>query len=206
MDYLPVLALFLACFVAFGVWGRVHQRRIVGRMTALAGRQGLAVVADGRAWLGGHPRAEGQRRGRPVRFWSYVTGSGKSRRQWVAVGAAPRPPARLTFELQPQGLGTRIAEFFGAREITVGDAAFDTAWFVRTNAPESFGLLLLPEIRSRLVALRAAGGRGTVKLEDGWIRYSEEGHFGQDKVVARLEQVLPALEDLADAVEVAADG
>ena len=97
----------------------------------------------------------------------------------------------LTFELQPQGLGTRLAELFGAKESTVGDAAFDAAWFIRTNAPETFGALLLSEIRTRFLALHNAGGKGTVELADGWLRYAEEGHFGQEKSVARLEQILP---------------
>ena len=204
MDHLIVLALFLAFFGLALVWGRAHQRRIAAQVSALAARQGLTLVADTRPWLRGSPRAEGQRRGRRVRFWSYTTGAGKSRRHWVATAVAPRNPGTLTFQLQPQGLGTRLAELFGATEITVGEAAFDAAWFVRTNQPATFGALLLPEIRSRLLALRTAGGKGTVKLEEGWISYAEEGHFGREELVARLEQILPALEDLADAVEVGA--
>jgi hypothetical protein len=202
MDHLIVLALFLALFVVLMVWGRAHQRRVASRVAALATRHGLALVADERKWLGACPRAEGENRGRRIKFWSYSTGAGKSRRHWVAAGVAPRPPGNLTFELQPQGLGTRLAELFGAKEITVGDAALDAAWFIRTNTPDTFGALLLPEIRTRLIALCTAGGKGKVELADGWIRYTEEGHFGQDKVVARLEQILSALEDLADAVEV----
>jgi hypothetical protein len=202
MDHLIVFALFLVFFGLLVVWGKAQQRRIASRVAALALRHGFTVVADERKWLGANPRAEGERRGRRLKFWSYTTGAGKSRRQWVATGVAPRTLGNLTFELQPQGLGTRLAELFGAKEITVGDAAFDAAWFIRTNTPDTFGALLLPEIRTRLLALRTAGGKGNVELADGWIRYTEEGHFGQDKVVARLEQILPALEDLADAVEV----
>lgn len=202
MDYLIVLTLFLLSFALLLVSGKAHQRRIARQVAALALRHGFAVVADERKWLGASPRAEGERRGRRLKFWSYTTGAGESRRQWIATGVAPRTLGNLTFELQPQGLGTRLAELFGAKEITVGDAAFDAAWFIRTNTPDTFGALLLPEIRTRLLALRTAGGKGTVELADGWIRYTEEGHFGQDKVVARLEQILPALEDLVDAVEV----
>lgn len=202
MDYLVVLVLFLLCFGLFVAWGRAHQRRLARRVAALATRHGLTLVADERKWLGASPRAEGENRGRRIKFWSYTAGAGKSRRHWVATGVAPQTPGTLNFELQPQGLGTRLAEFFGAKEITVGDAAFDAAWFIRTNAPDTFRALLLPEIRAGLLALRAAGGKGTVQLEEGWIRYAEEGHFGQDKVVARLEQILPTLADLADAVDV----
>ncbi|MFZ9745835.1 MAG: hypothetical protein ACO3G4_04310, partial [Opitutaceae bacterium] len=202
MDHLLVLAFFLLLLGVFLVWGRAHQRRIAAQVAALASRQGLTVVAAERNWLGASPCVEGERRGRRIRFWSYATGAGKSRRHWIATAVAPRAAGTLAFELQPQGLGTRLAELFGAKEITVGDAAFDAAWFVRTNQPATLGALLLPEIRTRLLQLRTAGGKGTVQLTSGWIQYAEEGHFGQEKAVARLEQVLPALEDLADAVEV----
>jgi hypothetical protein len=202
MDYLILLALCLALIVPLIAWGRAHHRRILAQLSALAARQGLTLITDERKWLGASPRAEGERRGRRVRFWSYTTGTGKSRRHWVATAVAPRTPGTLTFQLQPQGLGTRLAELFGAKEISVGDVAFDAAWFVRTNQPATFGALLLPEIRSRLLAVRERGGKGTVQLEEGWIRYAEEGHFGREQVVARLEEILPALEDLADAVEV----
>jgi hypothetical protein len=43
-----------------------------------------------------------------------------------------------------------------------------------------------------------------VESGEGWIRHAEEGHFGQEKVLSRPEQILPALEDLPFAVEVSA--
>lgn len=201
--------LFLgAMVVVFGliVWAvRVARRQTLANLTALAERTGLAVVGDPKSWSGDSLRVEGERQGKRVRFWSYSTGSGKSRQHWIAVGVAPRRSGRLEFRLEAQGFGTKVAEFFGAKEVRVGDPAFDAAWFIRTNAPEAFAAALLPEIRAQLTAARAAGAERPFKLEDGWVSYAETGQFTEAKRLARLESLLPLLMDLADAAEVCAD-
>ena len=181
------------------------QQRALANLQALADRLGLEVASEKRPWVGTERRVEGVRQGKRVRFWAYSTGSGKSRQHWIAVGVAPRRAGRLEFRLEEQGFGTKVAEFFGAKEIRVGDPAFDAAWFIRTNAPEAFGAALLPEIRERLTAARAAGARQPIKLEGGWVSYAETGHFAEEKRLARLESLLPLLLDLADVAEVCAD-
>jgi hypothetical protein len=196
----------MAGVVGLIVWAaRVARRQTLANLTALAERTGLAVVGDPNSWAGDSLRVEGVRQGKQVKFWAYATGSGKSRQHFVAVGVAPRRSGRLEFRLEAQGFGTKVAEFFGAKEVRVGDPAFDAAWFIRTNAPEAFAAALLPEIRVQLTAARAAGAGQPFKLENGWVSYAELGQFTTTKTLARLESVLPLLMDLADAAEVCAD-
>jgi hypothetical protein len=205
MGFVLVVGLIggLFALVAWGV--RAARRQALASLTALAERTGLELVGDRSSWDSNSLRVEGVRQGKRVRFWAYATGSGKSRRNWIAVGVAPRRSGRLEFRLEAQGFGTKVAEFFGAKEIRVGDPAFDAAWFIRTNAPEAFAAALLPEIRVQLTAARAAGATQSFKLEDGWVSYAELGQFSDAKRLAQLESLLPLLLDLADAAEVCAD-
>ncbi len=115
-------------------------------------------------------------------------------------GHTPPTLGNLTFELQPQGLGTRLAELFGAKEITVGDAAFDAAWFIRTNTPESFGALLLPEIRTRFLTLHNVGGKGTVELARAGSTTPRKAISAKRRLSPGWNRFCLALEDLADAV------
>ncbi len=205
MDFVLFVVLVGGVF-ALVVWGvRAARRQTLANLTALAERTGLGLVGDLSSWDSSSLRVEGVRQGKQVRFWAYATGSGKSRQHWIAVGVAPRRSGRLEFRLEAQGFGTKVAEFFGAKEIRVGDPAFDAAWFIRTNAAEAFAAALLPEIRMQLTAARAAGATQPFKLEDGWVSYAELGQYSDAKRLARLESVLPLLMDLADAAEVCAD-
>lgn len=202
--FLVVLFFFVSMPVLIIWLARKSHQRALRQLAALGGRLGLTLretkkrFALSERWLEGVPQE------RFVRVWSFTTGSGKSRQHWVAASVKPRRAGPLTFRLQPQGLGTKLAEIFGAKEIQVGDAKFDEAWFVRTNQPELFGAALVPEIRAKLMAARAAGAKGEFNGEGGIVRYVEQGHFSRAKTIANLEAALPALADLADVVEVLA--
>lgn len=200
----PVI--FGAVFVGIAgmIWlGVLQRRKMRANLAGLAARTGLQLIG-GEQLLGGRMEVTGTRQGKPVRFWMFTTGSQKSRRFWIAVGAQPRQQSGFTFRIEPQGLATRMAEWFGAKEIQVGDRQFDDTWFIRTNAPEVFGAALVPEIRAKLMAAREAGAKGDFKLENGTVFYAEEGSFASEKSLARLEGLLPVLLDLADVAEVCA--
>ena len=77
---------------------------------------------------------------------------------WLVVLQGRKARANLQALAQRQGFTTRIMEFFGTKEITVGDAAFDAAWFVQTNQPEFLA-----------AALKSQG------LEDFWAPRNAEG-------------------------------
>lgn len=182
-----------------------RQRKMAENLAAMATRLGLEFKVEKKPFGLEKYSIEGQRQGKAVRIWSYTTGSGKSQRRWIAAGVQPQPGGKFTFRIEPQGFGTRIAELFGAKEIRVGDPRFDEAWFVRTNAPEVFGAALVPEIREKLMAARQAGAKGSTRLEDGWVMYSEEGSFAKAEAVARLESLLGLLFDLADVADLCRD-
>jgi len=181
---------------------RGHARKTRAMMVDFARRAGLRAVektALGFTWV---ESMEGMQAGRSVRYWTYSTGSGKSRVTWVAVGVQPRAAAGLQLELTRQNFGSKIMEMFGVKEVQVGDAAFDAAWFVRTNQPDFLAAALVPSIRARLMAEPAAGRSARYKLEQGPVFYAEQGAFASTAVLERLERQLPLLHELADVAEV----
>lgn len=200
--------LFVALFtVVIGliVWGAaVSHRRTIANLRALADRHGLQLVGAEGSAFSAQPVVEGEAQGRRVRFWSFTTGSGKHRQHWVAAGIEPRALGAFSFDLQPQGMLTKLGEMFGAKEARTGDAAFDARWFLQTNTPEALAAALVPEIRARLDEAFAAGARGHFRTEGGWVCYAELGTFGDVRRLARLEGALPLLRDLADVAEVCA--
>lgn len=143
------------------------------------------------------PRATGVIRGKAVTLYNYSTGSGKSRRTWSAVAATPAGGGRLTFKLSRQGIGTKLREFFGAKEITVGNPEFDAAWFVQTNEPDYFRAALLPELLEKFRPFK-----GTFKMEKGVVNYVEEGQFNSEDRCLRFEPATEVVCDLADIAEV----
>jgi hypothetical protein len=150
------------------------------------------------------PEAHGDYAGRRGRAYTYSTGSGKSRRSWKAIELIAGGAPRLELEFSRQGVGTRIAEWFGVKEVQVGDAAFDARWFVRTNRPEFVRAALVPEVRARIDELSARGGRmPRLDFKAGRATYAEQGHFAA-ATRERLAAALPVLADLAVLAEVEA--
>lgn len=197
-----IVLLFLAGVAAFvGMILRVAalgSRRAYENLRRLAEQLGLqAEVLAPRLGFYALPAAAGAARGKRVRLHNFTTGAGKSRRTWSAVGVAPAADGGLTFQLGREGLATRLRRLLGAKEIKVGNAAFDDAWFIETNAPDFFAAALLPELQQKLDGLP-----GRWRLEDGVVTYAEEGLFSDDRRCARMPQALDAACDLADVAEV----
>lgn len=189
--------------VVLGAWSAFRARRQAHeRLAVLAERLGLEFVAA-ETWTD-NARINGRLRGKRVEFFNYTTGSGKSRKSWSAVSVAPASSGSLTFALCKQGFFTKVRALFGAKEITVGDAAFDARWFIQTNQPDFFRAALMPELRVKLdAALAGLIKGGEIKLETGAVRYAEQGTFTAERC-ARYEALLPVLCDLADVAEVSA--
>lgn len=199
---ISVVVMAVAGLVILAAVGQ--HRRTRANLAALAERLGLQLVVAKKAFGFTESRVEGRWQGRDVRFWTYSTGSGKSRRDWVVAGVATPAGGEVAFELRTQGMLTKISEFFGAKEIQVGNPRFDAEWFVTTNRPAEFAAALLPEIQEKISALHAAGAKGTYTRKEGWVCYVEQGTFSSDAAIARLEGALPVLADLADVVDVCA--
>jgi len=199
--FLPALMVvgFLA-FFGLIVWlGAKASARARERVLQLAGRLGLELE-EAQPVLGlfyPSPRATGRIRGKAVAIYNYTTGSGKSRKTWSALSVTPATEAGLTFSFTRQGFGTKVQEFFGYREITVGQADFDAAWFVQTNAPDFLRPSLVPEVLEKFRGLR-----GAFKLERGEVTYVEAGQFDSDERCRRFEAAAGLACDLADIAEV----
>ncbi|MBS0663867.1 MAG: hypothetical protein JSR48_11435 [Verrucomicrobia bacterium] len=203
---LPVIV--IAGVVALVLWAAIRDNRIAAeQLRRLAEQFGLNVEASSASALGLQKlRARGNWRGRPLEFFSYTTGAGKSRTVWCAVAVTPRTADGLTLALQRQGLGTKVLELFGASEIEVGDRAFDDVWFVQTNQPDFLRAALIPELRAKVNALAEAKGvRGLrLMIENGQARYAEQGTFANAALVERLARAAEVVAELADVAEVAA--
>lgn len=203
----PVFVVIIVGLILGSIWWTVvvGGRRTLANLTAVAERLGLQLEVKRVMNLVMGGSLHGTIQGRRVRLWSYTTGSGKSQTTWAAVGVTPRQESGLEFKFSRQGLATKMMELFGSKEITVGDRAFDEAWFVQTNQPDYLGAALVPEIREKLMAAHRAGGGGIFRMDAGGeVVYVEQGSLSSAKVIARLEAVLPVLFDLADVAEVAA--
>ncbi|MDI1319655.1 MAG: hypothetical protein PSW75_05600 [bacterium] len=205
-DLEDVLLFFSFMAVPAVLVGWLVRRQVIktrDELRAFAQQAGLRVMEQNILGFASVKSLEGEQQGRRVRYWTYSTGSGKSRTTWVAVGVGvPAGPA-LEFELTRQHFGTKLMELFGVHEIQVGDPAFDRAWFVRTNQPEFFTAALGPAIRARFMAEASRGRSPSYKLERGMVRYAEMGGLSA-ATAGRLAVKLPLLHDLADVAEVSA--
>lgn len=185
------------------VWAaRNHAHKVRADLNAFARRTALQVRERTVLGFTAVESLEGEQSGRAIRYWTYTTGSGKSRVHWVTVGVRPRADAGLKFNLTPQNFGSKILTMFGVKEVEVGDPVFDQAWFVRTNQPDFLKVALMPEIRGRLMASPAGRRGGHYKLEAGWVQYAEQGHLGGSETIERLQQRLALLHELSDVAEV----
>lgn len=202
------IAIFVALavvFVGLIVWAvGVSEKQMLANLRALAERQGLSLRGVDGSRLSWKPSIEGEKNGRDVRFWSFATGSGKSRQHWIAVGVRPRELGDFSFDLRPQGMLSKLSELFGAKEAKTGDAAFDERWFLGASAPDVLAAALVPEIRAKLDAAWVAGARSHFRTQEGWVCYAELGGFADARKLQRLEGLLPLLRDLTDVVEVCA--
>ncbi len=142
-------------------------------------------------------------RGKSVAVFHLHHGERKSQQIWAALTIQPDNPGSFTFALQKQGLDTKIMEFFGNHEVTVGDGAFDAAWFVRTNQPDFFRAALIPELREKLMAAQRVFPRGKFELKDGVVKYYEPGNFSSASQAKRFMAVADVVGDLADVADVA---
>ena len=191
--------------VAALLLGRRQARRAGENLTALARALGLRCTQKPPVLgvFAALPTVEGERGGRVVRFFTFTTGSGKSRQTWQACGVRCENPQGLTFQLGTQNALSRLGVLLGMQDVEVGDAAFDQRFVVKTNAPDFLRAALLPEVRAALLECwgsRAAGAH--VKLAGNEVVYAENGSFSDAAVVARMKAVIEPLLALAALPEV----
>jgi hypothetical protein len=197
------IAFFVGMLALAITLGRRQQRKTRELLAALAARLHLELRRQP-AKLGFEPTptVEGQHRDRPVRFFTYTTGSGKSRTNWCAVAVAVAGVGGFTLELGPENFITRIGVALGMQDIRIGEPTFDQAFMIKSNDPGYAAAALLPEIRSRLLAARERCTFGHLAIKAGEVRYSEMGAFDDEARVNRMANMLEAACDLAEVTEV----
>ena len=185
--------------------GRRQARRTSENLAELARALGLRC-AERPPLLGVFPlppTVDGERGGRAVRFFTFTTGSGKSRQTWQACGVSCENPHGLTFQLGTQNALSRLGILLGMQDVQVGDAAFDERFVVKTNAPDFLRAALLPEVRDSLLQCWGARATGShVKLAGNEVVYAENGSFADTAVVDRMKAVVEPLLALAALPEV----
>ncbi len=185
--------------------GRWQGKRTSANLAALARDLGLQLRERPPA-LGIIPLAptvSGRNGGRELRFFTFSTGSGKSRQTWNAMGLACANPQALTFQLGAQNFLTVIGVMLGMQDVQVGDPVFDGRFVVKTNAPDYLRAALLPELRAELLRCWPQRGMGAnVKLAGSEIVYAELGSFADSGVVERMKTMLAPLAALAVLPEV----
>lgn len=185
--------------------GRRQARRTSENLAELARALGLRC-AERPPLLGVFPlppTVDGERGGRAVRFFTFTTGSGKSRQTWQACGVSCENPHGLTFQLGTQNALSRLGILLGMQDVQVGDAAFDERFVVKTNAPDFLRAALLPEVRTALLQCWGARATGShVKLAGNEVVYAENGSFADTAVVGRMKAVVEPLLALAALPEV----
>ena len=200
---LVIAASFVGLFVAGLLLVRRAQRQTCERLAALASRLGLELRRQPvRFGFEPTPTVEGQHRDRLVRFFTYTTGSRKSRMTWSAVSAALTSPRTFTLELCPENFITRLVTASGMQDIQVGNPEFDRAFIVRSNDPAYAAAALLPEIRAKLLAQCPRTTCGALTIKGGEARYTETGSFDRQEQIDRFAAMLEILCELAEVAEV----
>ena len=202
-DWVQLLPLMIpAVVLPLAFWrSRVTRKRTAENLREIGQRLGLGFQ-PATDWTKS-PCLTGKLRGRPADVFTCSTGSGKSRRNWAVISVQAEGAETLTFTLQKQGLGTRLSEFMGVKEITVGDPAFDATWFIQTNWPDAFGTALLPEVRAKLMAVRLAGAEGKFEFNGRAVKYTERDQLSRSDGIELVVAVAGVVTDLAELVEVA---
>jgi hypothetical protein len=200
-----LIVLLFVGLIALAVWLNVVQaRQIRENLRSLTRKLGLkldeAKPKLGIFWPA--PRAQGVIDGRVMELYTFTKGARKSRTYWCGLRTRLQLDRGVEFDLSPQGPGCGLLEWFGVKEITVGNRAFDDAFFVRTNQPELCTAALVPDILAKLLAAQQTGVRGSFKLERGALTYTEQGSFSSAVLCTHFEAAVDLLRDLADAAEV----
>jgi hypothetical protein len=158
MALIPIIFLAIV-LVGFLAWQ--SHKRTVETWRQAAAELGLgASVGKGLS----RPVLSGTIGGHPVKIDTYTQRSGNNNTTYTRYRVG-YPPLGIGLNLKREGALSAITKFFGAQDVTVGDALFDEAFKVKTSSPERLRGLLTPSVRSGLLRLLASYGN-TVITDD----------------------------------------
>lgn len=82
---------------------------------------------------------------------TYAVSTGKTTVVFTRMRAPFVNPEGFQFKLYQAGVFSELGKFFGMQDITIGDAAFDEAYIIKGNNPETIRQLFANEMIRRLV-------------------------------------------------------
>ena len=145
---MPVIFVFIALIAVMAITIAIVATRAVRLQWAAAAQElGLSIESSSFS----HPRLAGTVDGFDVLV--DVRGSGDNAHTRYRV---TYPPVAPPFELRREGGAQRILRMLGAQDVQLGDASFDEAFLVKTDAPADLAAFLGPARRLSLLRLVAA--------------------------------------------------
>ena len=157
---------------------------------SLVARQlGLHFTAGG---MLGRRRLGGLLHGNGVHVDTFTRGSGKSSKTYTRYRVIYPEPLRLGLRLSRQGFFSGLASYFGAQDIEVGDAAFDSNVVVKGVDPERVIGFLTPARRLRIHRFLTSFAGGEVR--DGEV-YCETR--GMERSASRIISILQRMSSLS---------
>jgi hypothetical protein len=186
---MPIAA--AACAIIGGVFA---ARRRVAAWRYAAQRCGLRHIEEKRGTLGLLRALEGEADGLRVRIESYHRGKSEHGTRLIVDSAGQIP---VSLDLRAEGFSSAVEKTFGAKEVEVGDPAFDDGVYVR-GAEEQLFARLDPATRSLVLLAVASGGR----VIDGSLRVEVRGGRNGEKLARLLETLLATARNLARPTDV----
>lgn len=127
LDCLFPFLLFGAFIVFAAVLSTIQYSRVREGFRSLASEFGLEYADQGR-WR--YPEVSGEYRGRGVRVYVVVEGSGKHSRVYSVVQVKHRGGVKTKISIRRENFGSKLAKMVGYKEIRVGVTDFDDRFYI----------------------------------------------------------------------------
>jgi len=145
---------------------------------------------------------EGAFEGRAIKIHNFSRGSGDSRSSHHAIAMGVTPAPNLTFQLGPETFFSKIGKAVGMQDITTGDPAFDKAFVLKCSDPGFVHGALLPEIRAHFLQIGQLHRFNSLRFKGALLSYEHNNYLGSDSDRQRAAALVPAMSNLAAALEV----
>jgi len=143
------------------------------------------------------PELSGEFRQRPIRVYTYSSGTQGHRTTFTAVALSINNPDNSVLEITPSGT---VSNFFGkmikAQDVQIGNPAFDTRFVIKSDPPDSAVKVLgNPKVQNELMDIPDVF---RIELEGSSLKYSKRG---LEDNAEYLKKLFNSLSDLADWIE-----
>jgi hypothetical protein len=191
---LGFLAALAAGVAAFAIGRIISEFRAATAWHEAARAIGLTSIRE-KKFLGMLQDLRGESGDFTVILETYKAGKNESATRLSVTDRRERIPVSL--DLRAEGFSSAVEKTFGAKEIEIGDPAFDEQVYVR--GPEDVLLAALDEpTRALVLQVAAVGGR----IVDGKIRVEWRGGGNKEKLVRSMEAFLAAARSLTRPLDV----